>query len=100
MYYDPIKNIFAKVIRRHPLLRILFYKLLDVMFLRSWYVRNELKKIRLLTDKKELYIYDAGTGYGQYAYFMARYLQPNKIYAVDVKEEWIKDCDEFFKTDY
>jgi 2-polyprenyl-3-methyl-5-hydroxy-6-metoxy-1,4-benzoquinol methylase len=98
MYYDPIKNIFANIIRKYPSLRILFYKLLDLMFLRSWYVRNELKKIRDLTSQKELSIYDAGTGYGQYAYFMARKLKPNNIYAVDVKKVWIEDCDVFFKN--
>lgn len=96
MYYDPIKNIFAKIIRRFPALRILFYKILDLIFLRSWYVRRELKELRKLKGKKELSIYDAGTGYGQYAYFMAKKLKPNNIYAVDVKEEWINDCEEFF----
>ncbi|MCX6150412.1 MAG: class I SAM-dependent methyltransferase [Ignavibacteriales bacterium] len=98
MYYDPIKNVFAGVIKKIPSLRILFYKILDLMFLRSWYVRRELRKIRSLSAGKELSIYDAGTGFGQYTYFMAKKLQPNKIYAVDVKEDWIKDCEVFFKT--
>jgi 2-polyprenyl-3-methyl-5-hydroxy-6-metoxy-1,4-benzoquinol methylase len=97
MYYDPIKNIFANILRRFPILRILFYKVLDLMFLRSWYVRRALKEIRKLVSGKEISIYDAGTGFGQYAYFMVENLQPNKIYAVDVKEDWINDCDEFFK---
>ena len=56
MYYDPIKNIFAKIIRRFPALRILFYKILDLIFLRSWYVRRELKELRKLKGKKELSI--------------------------------------------
>ncbi len=96
MYYDPIKDIFANLIRKYPVLRILFYKLLDTMFLRSWYVRRELKSLRKGLGEKEISIYDAGTGYGQYSYFMARKLQPNNIYAIDVKEKWINDCKEFF----
>lgn len=97
MHYDPIKDIFARWIKRIPFLRVLFYKLLDIMFLRSWYVRRELKKLRRLFDYREISIYDAGTGYGQYAYFMARNLAPGNIYAVDVKKDWIEDCREFFK---
>jgi SAM-dependent methyltransferase len=98
MLYDPVKNIFASLIRRIPFLRILFYKALDLMFLRSWYVRQELKKLRKLFGGKPIYIYDAGTGYGQYSYFMSKKLLPNEIYAVDVKEDWISDASEFFKT--
>ncbi len=96
MYYDPIKNIFGSVIKKIPALRILFYKILDLMFLRSWYVRRELKKLRELFGDKEISIYDAGSGYGQYTYFMSAKLQPNSIYAVDVKDDWIKDCKDFF----
>ncbi|MGE5410720.1 MAG: methyltransferase domain-containing protein [Clostridiales bacterium] len=96
MHYDPIKDIFARWIKRIPFLRVLFYKLLDIMFLRAWYVRGELKKLRSLLGDKEISIYDAGTGYGQYAYFMSRKLTPNNIYAIDVKKEWIEDCREFF----
>lgn len=96
MHYDPVKNVFASVIRKIPLLRILFYKLLDLMFLRSWYVRRELKKIREVFGNHKIKILDAGTGYGQYAYFMSKKLSPCEIKAVDVKEDWIKDCKEFF----
>jgi SAM-dependent methyltransferase len=99
MYYDPVKDIFASVIRKHPKLRILFYKVLDIMFLRSWYVRRELRNLRNIFNESEIEIYDAGTGYGQYSYFMAKNLKPAEIYAVDVKEDWIKDCREFFQLE-
>jgi SAM-dependent methyltransferase len=98
MYYDPIKNVFASVIKKIPPLRILFYKILDLMFLRSWYVKRELLRIRKSFGDKNIEIYDAGTGYGQYTYFMFRKMQPNNIYAVDVKEDWIKQCEDFFST--
>jgi len=96
MHYDPVKNVFASVIRKFPLLRILFYKLLDLMFLRSWYVRRELKNIRKIFGTQKIKILDAGTGYGQYAYFMIRNLAPCEIKAVDIKEDWINDCKIFF----
>lgn len=97
MEYDPIKDVFASVLRKAPELRVLFYKTLDLMFLRSWYVRRELKKLRRHFGDKHLSIYDAGCGYGQYSYFMAKHLAPCTIYAVDVKEQWINDCKDFFK---
>ena len=96
MYYDPIKNIFASTIKKFPFLTVLFYKTLDVMFLRSWYVRRELKNLRRTFGEKEISIYDAGTGYGQYSYFISKHLSPCNIYAVDIKEDWIKNCKDFF----
>jgi len=97
MFYDPVKDIFASAIRKFSFLRVVFYKLLNLFFLRAWYVKRELKRIRKDFGSKEIDIFDAGTGYGQYTYFISKNLQPNKIYAVDVKEDWIKDNKEFFK---
>ncbi len=97
MEYDPIKNIFASVIRKFPFLRIIFYKGLDTIFLRSWYVRRELKELRKISGNKKIDIYDAGTGFGQYAYYVSKKLQPNTLFAVDVKKDWIEDCQKFFK---
>jgi SAM-dependent methyltransferase len=96
MQYDPIKDIFATILRKFPFLRILFYKLLDLMFLRSWYVRRELLRIRNVFGKKEISIYDAGSGYGQYTYFLTKHLKPCMVYSVDIKEKWINDSREFF----
>jgi SAM-dependent methyltransferase len=98
MYYDPIKNIFANVIRKFPFLRILFYKILDLMFLRSWYVRRELKGLRNKLGRTDINIYDAGSGFGQYTYFMAKKLSPCSILSVDVKKDWIDDCRDFFRS--
>jgi SAM-dependent methyltransferase len=98
MYYDPVKEIFASAIKKFPFLRTFFYKILDLVFLRSWYVRRELKKLRIEMGNRHLDILDAGTGYAQYTYFIARKLKPNSIYAIDVKEEWIKNSKEFFSS--
>ncbi len=98
MYYDPVKNVFASVIKKIPVLRVLFYKILDLMFLRSWYVRRELRNLRNIFNGKEISIYDAGTGYSQYTYFMSQKLKPCKIHAADIKEDWISDSREFFSS--
>ena len=98
MYYDPIKDVFAGLIKKFSFLRVFFYKMLNLMFLRSWYVRRELINLRRILGDKKISIFDAGTGYGQYSYFMAKKLLPNDIFAIDVKEQWIKDCKEFFES--
>jgi SAM-dependent methyltransferase len=98
MNYEPVKNIFASLIKKLPFLRIIFYKILDLMFLRSWYVRRELRKFRKIFGNKKINIYDAGSGYGQYSFFMSKALQPCEIYSVDVKEDWINDCRDFFTS--
>ena len=98
MHYDPVKNIFAKVIKIVPFFRIIFYKILDLIFLRSWYVRRELRNLRKTFGDKKISIYDAGSGYGQYSYFMSKQMQPCDIYSVDVKEDWINDCKSFFAS--
>lgn len=97
MHYDPVKNVFASVIRKIPFLRVLFYKLLDLLFLRSWYVRRELKQLRKKNGDRKIKILDAGSGYGQYSFFMAKHLSPCEIKAIDIKEDWIKDCKDFFR---
>jgi len=66
------------------------------MFLRSWYVRRELREIRKRFGVSNIDIYDAGSGFGQYTYFMATKLKPCNILSVDVKEDWINDCRDFF----
>jgi 2-polyprenyl-3-methyl-5-hydroxy-6-metoxy-1,4-benzoquinol methylase len=96
MHYDPVKNIFASLIKKYSFLRIAFYKLVDLFFLRSWYVRRELFILRKIFGDKTIEVYDAGTGFGQYSYFMSRKLIPANILSVDVKEEWIEDAKDFF----
>ena len=97
MKYDPIKDIFGKTVRHSPVLRIAFYKLLGMMFLREWHVKRQLR--RLLKGKGNgTHVYDAGSGFGQYSYFIAKSFPDVSIYAVDVKEDQIEDCSRFFKT--
>ncbi|MCX6286773.1 MAG: class I SAM-dependent methyltransferase [Bacteroidetes bacterium] len=97
MQYDPIKRSLGKVFNKTPILRRLFYKLLDILLLRSWHVRKELRQwARFKTGSGKVKILDAGSGFGQYTYFMSGLRPNNSILAVDVKEEQIADCNTFF----
>lgn len=96
MQYDPIKESLGRVFNKHPLLRKLFYRLLDILLLRSWHVRQALRRIgpAIPRDAKVL---DAGMGFGQYSWWMARRFSSWKITAADIKSEQVADCNAFFR---
>lgn len=103
--YDPVKDKFATLIKRNRFLRGLFYSILDLFFLRSWYVRRTLR--RWYDDHfadarfalKGLDILDAGSGFGQYDKFMLNTFSKIRIDAVDVKADYLDDCRYYFKED-
>lgn len=99
MQYDPIKRSLGNVFNKNPLLRKLFYRLLDLLLLRAWHVHKELKKwIKENNNKNDLKILDAGAGYGQYSFWLRQRLPGADILAVDVKEEQVEDCNNFFRS--
>lgn len=96
MQYDPIKKGLGKFFNRSPWLRILFYRLLNLLLLRAWYIKKELRKFRDQTTGI-INILDAGSGFGQYSHYMAGLSQNWKVRGVDVKPEQVEDCNNFFK---
>ena len=40
MQYDPIKRSLGTVFNNNPLLRKLFYRLLDLLLLRAWHIKK------------------------------------------------------------
>ena len=95
MQYDPIKRSLGQFFNQRPILRKLFYHLLDWLLLRSWHIRKELRRLEIDRLPAPL-IFDAGSGFGQYSYRMARMFPRAKIVAADIKEEQIADCKHFF----
>jgi 2-polyprenyl-3-methyl-5-hydroxy-6-metoxy-1,4-benzoquinol methylase len=94
MEYDPIKKYLGRFFNRNRYLRILFYQLLDLLLLRAWYIRRELKRWKL-SNPGPRKILDAGSGFGQYTYRLAKLSGDYTVKAVDVKEEQIEDCNNF-----
>ena len=97
MKYDPIKRSLGNLFNRTPSLRILFYRLLDLLLLRSWHIRRELKQLELEGFNPEQ-IADAGSGFGQYVYYLSKKYPDAKITGLDIKQEQVDDCNSFFKT--
>ena len=96
MQYDPIKRSLGKVFNATPSLRVLFYKLLDILLLRSWYIRRELNRWNSQLNGEGACVLDAGSGFGQYTHRMAKLNDKHQIIGVDVKDEQIADCNAFF----
>lgn len=96
MNYDPIKRSLGTFFNSSSLLRKIFYSLLNLLFLRTWHI---LKAIRIWgkANPNQATILDAGSGFGQYSYFMARRNSLWKVLGIDVKEEQIADCNVFAK---
>jgi SAM-dependent methyltransferase len=98
MQYDPIKKSLGEVFNKHPFLRKLLYRLLDLLLLRTWHVKKEVNKwakektIPKFRDE----ILDAGSGFGQYVFYLSNKNRNWKILGIDVKEEQIEDCNAFF----
>lgn len=95
MQYDPIKRSLGKVFNKQPFLRKFFYRLLDLLLLRAWYVKRALKKWKK-ESPEDAKILDAGAGFGQYTFFMSRLKKKANIHGVEVKKEQIEDCNNFF----
>lgn len=95
MQYDPIKNSLGKVFNRTTTARKAFYHLLDLLLLRTWHVKKALRQYAH-GRKEPANVLDAGSGFGQYTYHMARKHRNWNIEAVDVKTEQIADCRQFF----
>ncbi len=96
MEYDPIKRSLGNIFNKSPFLRKLFYNLLDLLLLRSWHVHKELENLTPTLSKEGVNILDAGAGFGQYSYWMTKKFPKANILAVDVKDEQVADCNNFF----
>jgi len=97
MQYDPVKRRLGVVFNRTPFLRKVFYKLLDLLLLRAWHIQRELRKWAADKTGRELAIYDAGAGFGQYTYWLSGRSSKWSITAIDVKDEQVSDCNAFFQ---
>lgn len=95
MKYDPIKSSLGNVVRDSTLLRRLFYTALGLLFLREWHVKRAIRQL-LGSRTGATDVYDAGSGFGQYSYYVARRFPEARILAVDVKDEQVEDCRRFF----
>lgn len=97
MQYDPIKHILGRVFNRYVFTRKIFYFLLDLLLLRSWHIHRFLKSFSSEVKDQPIKVLDAGFGFGQYSWYMARKNPHWEICGVEIKAEQVADCNRFFK---
>ncbi len=98
MKYDPIKSSLGNFFNRTIFLRRAFYRMLDLLLLRAWHVHAELGRF-LSEHKKEnnLVVLDAGSGFGQYSWYLAKKRPLWKVSGIEIKPEQVEDCNQFFE---
>lgn len=96
MQYDDIKLRLGNIFNRNTLTRRCFYWLLDLLLLRAWHIHKEIRRWARESVSKQAHILDAGAGFGQHSYYLSRFSDKWSIYAVDIKQEQICDCNSFF----
>ncbi|MFN8776385.1 MAG: class I SAM-dependent methyltransferase [Flavobacteriales bacterium] len=97
MQYDPIKRTLGKFFNRSTTFRRIFYTLLDILLLRAWHIQRELRRWKSTAPAKA-HILDAGSGFGQYSYFMSKFSETYCILGIDVKADQVGECNEFFRS--
>jgi SAM-dependent methyltransferase len=95
--YDPVKDRLGSFFWTTPTRTRLFYRLLDAVFLRSWYVRRALRERVEALGTRPIRVLDAGTGFGQYAYWLVRTFPNVEVVAVDVKDEYLRRARRFLE---
>ncbi len=102
MDYDPVKDYLGGFFNKSPFLQRVFFALLHLFFLRAWHVKKMLRSLfAKLQDRQPVQVLDAGTGFGQYAYYMTKTFPSANILAVDIKQDYLDNAKQFFsKTPY
>lgn len=97
MQYDPIKETLGRFFNQSVFLRTTFYRLLNILLLRSWHIRRELKSFFSRHHKRtDIRVLDAGSGFGQYTWIIAGNNRKWNIDSIDIKQGQIDDCKLFF----
>lgn len=98
MDYDPVKDRLGTFFWATPLRTKAFYRTLDAVFLRSWYVRRALRRLVRAAPAGPYRVLDAGTGFGQYTYWLLRSFPNVEVVAVDVKRDYLDRAEAFMDT--
>jgi SAM-dependent methyltransferase len=97
--YDPVKDRLGSFFWASPLRTKAFYRTLDAVFLRSWYVRRALRRLVAAAPAgRPFRVLDAGTGFGQYTYWLLRSFPNVEVVAVDVKRDYLDRAEAFVNT--
>jgi SAM-dependent methyltransferase len=95
MEYGPVKQRLSEIFNSTPLHRVLL-NLLDLLFLRQWYVKRYLFDWISKNEQRSTHILDAGCGFGQTGFFLCGKSKLWNILALDKNPNLVSDCNKFF----
>ena len=98
MQYDPIKRSLGNVFNRTPFLRILFYRLLDLLVASFLAYRRELRNIEAGWFQSRTY---CRCRFGIWAICTITFpinIPAARITGLDIKQEQVDDCNSFFTS--
>ncbi len=97
MEYDPIKNRLGKFFRKNIFSLRLFYFILNLLFLRTWYIHKKIKAFaKENRDNININVLDAGSGFGQYAWYISNRNKNWDVKGIDIKQTEVDYCNELF----
>ncbi len=94
MKYEPIKRSLSRFFSGPLVFRKMFYFLIDILLLRAWHVRKEIRSAAAALPS-DAAILDAGSGLGQYSWRMASMHEGWHVKGVDIDSEQVADCNRF-----
>ncbi len=94
MEYEPLKKQLRRLVSKSVILRKGLYRILGVMFLREWYVKQAIRRLDI-DNKENLDILDAGAGFGQYSYFCSSRFHNAHILGLEIEPEHVRDGNVF-----
>jgi SAM-dependent methyltransferase len=92
--YDSVKDKLEKILGDNVPARKLFFAAMDRLFLRARYIRREIERLRGSGFDPEA-ILDAGSGFGQYSFSLARAFPNARITGLDLKQELVDSGNRF-----
>jgi SAM-dependent methyltransferase len=95
MQYERIKHKITHFLQKKPALLKLFFLLLDMLLLRQWYIKAKIRKH--FKGKAFLKMYDAGSGFGQYSYFILKNWAKAEVLALDLDDTYRQVLLDFLK---
>ncbi len=105
MQYEPLKNKLGALIKQSVCLNKLLFFFLDLLLLRTWHIKKELRYWAKTNSKNnqqppvnrnDISILDGGSGYGQYVYFLSKLNKNWKIKGIDINEKQVQNSNNLF----
>ncbi len=95
MQHIELRQKLSLLFKNRPYLRSAFYVLIDVLVVSFWHIRRGILSFAR-SHTGPVHLLDAGTGLGQYVYYLSRKFPSWNIYATDVSMQEICECNRYF----